>query len=294
MNVAIGEQAPATATATGTGSAVAEAAAAGEGRFVCVVVHDVATSTRAPCLRTLRAVAAVAALPVTLLAVPRYHGESPSADFEAWLGQRSASGDELALHGFTHRDELPPRGLVDRLRRRSYTRSEGEFWALPEAEAMQRIDDGIGWFRRNRWPLQGFVAPAWLLGAGARAALQRQRFEWTATVRELVHLSGGAAIGAAVVSQSVVYSTSAAWRRQLSLAWNAGVALAERRNRVLRIELHPRDADFPAIRRSWQKILERALADREAVTVVDLMRRLRSEQAAGAPTTTLWQSTSAE
>ncbi|MDQ6629875.1 MAG: DUF2334 domain-containing protein, partial [Pseudomonadota bacterium] len=92
-----------------------------EDRVVCVVLHDVATSTRAACQRTLKAIRQVADLPVTLLAVPRYHGETPSPEFEAWLAQRARGGDEIALHGWSHRDELPSTGLVDHLRRNHYT-----------------------------------------------------------------------------------------------------------------------------------------------------------------------------
>ena len=254
-------------------------------RIVCVVLHDVAGSTRAGCRRTLAAIAEVAELPVTLLAVPRYHGEPASADFATWLDERSRAGDELALHGWSHADERAPSGWIDSLRRRHYTRSEGEFWALPEEEAARRIDAGIAWFREHRWPLHGFVAPAWLLGPGGWAALAGRGFEYTATLRQLIHLPGRQR----VTSQSVVYSTSSGWRRQASLAWNAGVALAERGNPLLRIELHPRDADFSAVRRSWQAILERALRDRRPATVADFMRQAR---AAGG--STLWQSTSAE
>jgi len=269
-------------------------------RHVCVVLHDVAPSTRAACARTLAAVAEVAELPLTLLAVPRYHGEPSTTEFEDWLGARARRGDELALHGWTHRDELPSTGLLDRLRRRHYTRSEGEFWALPEAEARRRIEDGIAWFRAHDWPLSGFVAPAWLLGPGAWAALARQGFEYTATVRELVHLPGRRA----VKSQSVVYSTASGWRRQSSLLWNAAVSRLERGNPLLRIELHPRDADFADIRRSWQRILERALRDRRPSTVADFMRHDRSSAATsvlstvadsvGGPPSTQWQSTKAE
>ena len=242
-------------------------------RVVCVVLHDVAASTRAGCLRVLEAVAEVAELPMTLLAVPRYHGETPTPEFEAWLGQRSRRGDELALHGWTHRDEMPAAGALDRLRRRHYTRSEGEFWALPEAEASRRIDAGIDWFQDHGWPLAGFVAPAWLLGPGAWAALATKRFEYTATLRHLFHLPGRQR----VTSQSVVYSTSSEWRRKTSLLWNATAARIERGNPLLRIELHPRDADFAAVRRSWQVILERALRDRRAATVADFMRQARGE-----------------
>ncbi|MEO8523611.1 MAG: polysaccharide deacetylase family protein [Caldimonas sp.] len=264
-------------------------------RFVCVVLHDVAASTRAACMRTLAAIAGVADVPVTLLAVPRYHGESPTPDLVDWLGARRKKGDEIALHGWSHRDDLPPAGALDNLRRRHYTRGEGEFWALPEAEARQRIELGKSWFREHGWPLAGFVAPAWLLGPGAWAALSAQGFEYTATLRQLVHLPSRRP----VASQSVVYSTSSAWRRQGSVIWNPLVALFERRKPVLRIELHPRDADFAAVRRSWETILERALHTRRATTVADFMRQHRAGAvtAVGAPTeapTTQWQSTHAE
>jgi len=81
-----------------------------------------------------------------------------------------------------------------------------------------------------------------------------------------------------VQSQSVVYSTSSGWRRQLSLAWNAGVDVLERRNPVLRLELHPRDADFAPIRRSWQRILARALHKRRPATVAEFMRSSRRSE----------------
>jgi predicted deacetylase len=265
-------------------------------RFVCVVLHDVASATRAACMRTLAAVAAVGDVPATLLVVPRHHGEPATPELVDWLRLRSRKGDELALHGWSHRDEESPAGLVDRLRRNVYTRGEGEFWALSEREATRRIEAGLAWFREHGFaPPAGFVAPAWLLGPGARDALATQRFEYTATLRELVHLPGKRA----VKSQSVVYSTSSGWRRQSSLLWNAVVARAERGNKLLRLELHPRDADFADIRRSWQKVLAQALGDRRAVSVADFMRHDR----AGAPTlvpaatvapSTQFQSTNAE
>jgi predicted deacetylase len=209
---------------------------------------------------------------------PRKSVQQHEREFEAWLGERARRGDELALHGCTHLDAGKPRGTIDSLRRSHYTRGEGEFWSLSRDEALARIDVGIDWFARNRWPLSGFVAPAWLLGADARAALLDRPFEYTATLRQLIHLPGQGAI----TSQSVVYSTSSGWRRRASLAWNAWVDLAERRNPVLRLELHPRDADFAPVRRSWQRILARALHRRKPATVAEFMRRSRAVGAATA------------
>jgi len=243
---------------------------AGTERTVCIVLHDAAPSTRSACVRTLTAIRDVAGdAPVTILAVPRYHDEPASASFDAWLGDRLRRGDELALHGCTHRDDGQPDGWLDGLRRSRYTRGEGEFWSLSRKEALARIDVGIEWFAKNGWPLSGFVAPAWLLGPGAREALIERPFEYTATLRQLIHLPDQTP----VTSQSVVYSTSSAWRRTSSLAWNAVVAIAERDNRLLRLELHPRDADFAAVKRSWQGILEKALRHRKPATVAEFMRR---------------------
>ena len=252
-------------------------------RTVCIVLHDAAPSTRSACARTLAAVQEVAgSVPLTILAVPRYHDEAPSAHFEAWLGERVRRGDELALHGCTHRDDGRPDGWIDGLRRSVYTRGEGEFWSLSRAEALERMDAGIAWFERNGWPLSGFVAPAWLLGPGAREALIERPFEYTASLRQLIHLPAQVP----VTSQSVVYSTSSGWRRGSSLAWNAWVARAERANPLLRIELHPRDADFADVKKSWQTILDRALHDRKPSTVAEFMR-LRRPADAG----TVWMTT---
>ena len=246
---------------------------------VCVVLHDVAGSTLAACDRLIEAVAAVAPLPLTLLAVPRHHGRPPSPALEQWLEAGHARGDELALHGWTHLDEGEPHGPLDRLRRRVYTRGEGEFWALDRDEATARLAAGRAWFARHGWPLHGFVAPAWLLGDEAREAVRAQGFEYTSTLRHIELLPGGERI----TSQSLVYSTSSAWRRQASIAWARAVSASQASNPVLRLELHPRDADAPGVRRSWQRVLEAALRRRSACTVEALTRRWRSAHGARPP-----------
>src|SRR3989442_13820997 len=82
----------------------------GRGAHLCVAVHDVAPATWADCERVLQAVAEVADGPVSLLAVPRYHGAPHSRGFGPWLRWRAREGDELGLHGYTPLAAAPPRG----------------------------------------------------------------------------------------------------------------------------------------------------------------------------------------
>ena len=255
---------------------------AASGPAVCIVLHDAAPSTRSACVRTLAAVRQVAGdAPVTILAVPRYHDEAPSAEFEAWLGERMRRGDELALHGCTHRDDGVPQGRLDALRRSHYTRGEGEFWALSRREALARIDVGIEWFAKNGWPLAGFVAPAWLLGPGAREALVERPFEYTATLRQLDSTAGAA-------------GRDQPERRLQHVERVAAEHLArlERPGRSRRTE-QPGAAHRAASarcrlrrdRRSWQRILERALKRRRPTTVAEFMRHARSAE------NTVWMTT---
>lgn len=250
-------------------------------RSLCVVLHDVAAPTQPACERVVAAVAEAAGgidVPLTLLVVPRYHCQPSTPDFERWLDGRRRAGDELSLHGWTHLDEGEPDGWRDRLRRRHYTRGEGEFWALSKEEAEARIAAGRAWLADRGWTAHGFVAPAWLLGPGAWQALRADGagFAYTSTLGAVHRLPHGPS----VKSQSVVYSTSSAWRRLTSLAWNAAVAARERANPLLRLELHPRDADFPAVRRSWQALLADALRDGRRPRTVAQALGLAAEPAA--------------
>jgi predicted deacetylase len=238
---------------------------------LAVVVHDVAPATQVACDRLIAAVREVADVPLTLLAVPRYHYEPTPRAFVDWLDRRYVGGDEVALHGYTHLDEGEPRNFVDRVRRRHYTRGEGEFADLSMSEALRRITAGVGWFSRQGFVLRGFVAPAWLMSRGTWEALRWSDLSYTCTLRHLVLLPERIRH----TSQSIVYSTSSAWRRRASLAWNATVAATLRHNPLLRLELHPCDADHAAIRRSWQRLLERHLPGRRPCTLADAAAQMR-------------------
>lgn len=154
-----------------------------DAQMLCVSIHDVAPATWADCLRLVEAVRAVADVPLTWLVVPHYHFRpEQSPGMEACLNVALERGDELALHGYSHLDtEAAGGGLRSRFLRTVYTRREGEFAALTEAEARRRLELGLEWFAARGWTPTGFVPPAWLLGAGAWRALRDAPFDYTTT-----------------------------------------------------------------------------------------------------------------
>ena len=236
--------------------------------LITVVLHDAAPGTWDACQRVLKAIEEVAPVPVTLLAVPLYHSQPQDAGFESRMSDRLARGDELALHGYTHWDDGQPRNWLDYMRRHWYTASEGEFCALDTAEATRRLEAGQRWFEHNGWPLHGFVAPAWLMSHGTWDALKRMSFAYTCTLTEVFDLERRATTH----SHSLVYSTRSAWRRAVSRPVNRIVARSIASQPLVRLELHPWDADFKAVRESWQSLLAGFLKDRQAVTMIDALR----------------------
>lgn len=243
---------------------------------VCVVLHDVAPPAWEACRRLCAAVHEVASVPLTWLLVPHYHGAPFDPVFEHAVTERLALGDELALHGYTHLDDAEVSTPLEWLLRRCYTRGEGEFSRLPFLSAHERLRDGRQWFAANGWPLHGFVAPAWLLGTDARLALALEPFQYTCTLRYVHALPEGRALR----SQSLVYSCRSAWRRLASRGWNRALAAVQRRQLLLRLELHPADAEHRAVRLSWQRILAQALADgRQPSTLADFVAAWRASAA---------------
>lgn len=244
-------------------------------RWLCVSLHDVAPATWEPCQRVLAAVREVADVPVTLLVVPAYHGRcSAQPEFEQAMNAQLVAGHELALHGYFHVDSYVPSDLADWFRRRIYTAGEGEFCGLSAAEAAERLTLGRRWFEANGWPLAGFVAPAWLLGTGAWQALRETSFQYTSTLTQILTLPDRHAIRAPCLT----YSVRSAWRRPTSIVWNSVLSRITNASPVLRLGLHPHDADFSSVKRSWQRLLERALSDRRPVTKADFVRDWRLQR----------------
>jgi predicted deacetylase len=241
-----------------------------EARALCVSIHDVAPDTWQDCVHLHAALRAVADIPLTWLVVPRYHGRAPAAPaMDEALGALLAQGHELALHGYTHLDSAAPgRSLRSRFLRTIYTQREGEFAAIGEDEARQRIALGLAWFAARGWPVRGFVPPAWLLGEAAWRVLREFPFEYTTTMGHFHWLPTGGKLW----SPSLVYAARNGSGRLLSPRVAGVMASLLAPAPLVRLSLHPPDARHPALVRHAQHLVERLLADRQPCTKGDFAR----------------------
>ncbi|TLY49273.1 MAG: DUF2334 domain-containing protein [Gammaproteobacteria bacterium] len=235
-------------------------------RHLCIALHDVAPATWPQCAALLGMLDAFGAPPLTLLVVPDWHGSGridASPEFIAALERRRARGDEIALHGYFHRDDAPaPRTPAAHLRRRVLTAGEGEFADLSCDVAEARLRQGLDLFERLGWKVQGFVPPAWLAGTGTRRALQRVGLRWTSTHTALIDLARERRIAAPCLTAS----PRSAWRRAASRAWLHAASRITRDAPLVRVGLHPGDADHVELMACWRDVLAPLLAARGPLT----------------------------
>lgn len=239
---------------------------------LCVAIHDVAPATWPECLHLLHAMEAVADFPISWLVVPRYHSSTQrSPAYEATLERLMGRGHEVVLHGYTHRDTGPAEGsLRSRFLRTIYTEREGEFSAIDAAEARRRIELGLAWFAERGWPVSGFVAPAWLLGRQAWPLLVDYGFEYTTTYSRF-HLLQPAS---SLLAPALVYAARNRIGRGVSPPLATLMAALSGAAPLVRLALHPRDARHPALVLHAQRLVERLLKTRQALTKAAFAVRL--------------------
>ena len=225
---------------------------------VLLVLHDVAPPTLADYQPFVEAVDALGEVPMTWLVVPDFHkhnGLEAHPEFRRVLTHRVARGDELALHGYFHCDEGPPPDTPrDWFMRRIYTH-EGEFYTLSQRTALDRLRAGIEVFDRYNWPLDGFVAPAWLMSEGTREALRQLPLRYTSDSQHLYQLPDFTPMDA----PGLVWSARSAWRRGLSKLLSDQREQQWREAPVIRLGLHPVDMRHEFSRHYWLQTLKRLL-----------------------------------
>jgi len=218
-------------------------------RLLLASIHDVSPRFEGEVDRLIDLLGPHVGKRLAMLVVPNHWGDAPivpGSPFAGRLRGWADQGMEMLLHGFTHRDEAEYAGAGDRLRARFMTASEGEFLGLSRTDAAARIADGQALIESiiGR-PVDGFVAPAWLYGAGAREALAHSAIPLAEDHLRVWSPATGAQLAWGPV---ITWASRTHMRLLSSLA--AAAALRHAPLDVLRIGVHPPDVRHPALVRS--------------------------------------------
>ena len=230
-------------------------------KSLIVSLHDAHPGSRAAIAEQIALLAAYGITRSSILVVPEFHHTRPVQEDTTFCDAVSnwqAKGHEIVLHGYFHdRKESPPEKLSTLFWTRLYTSREAEFLDLPRETAKQRLEKGRALFDSLGWRSTGFVAPAWLMAEGLTNLLAEMGFAYTTRVGEIIPLLPG--VNRVVASQSLCYSTRASWRRFASGIWNKYLYGRLRETNLIRLSLHPRDLEFPLMRRQIDQILRASL-----------------------------------
>jgi predicted deacetylase len=219
-----------------------------------------------------------------LLVVPNWHGAWPLADypeFAAALRERATregrgggggggGGTEIVLHGWRHDEVGLPRPVTHRLRTLGRTAREGEFASLPPVEAAARIARGIATLRDVGLEPLGFVPPAWLARPSLPQVVRDEGLKFTEDTRDLLLVNGRES--ERVPAPATCWSTRRRWRAAGSVVVAALRLRLERTRPLVRIALHPTDADVPGVLASCRRTLAALLERRVVTTYGELLK----------------------
>lgn len=206
-----------------------------------------------------------------MLVVADHWSEAPLAEakaFQAKLRGWSDAGVEMFVHGWFHKDLAEHSGAAS-FKAKHMTAGEGEFLGLSEGIAAQRMADGKALLEDiiGR-PAAGFIAPAWLYGDGARAALTKSGFALAEDHFRVWQPSTGQVLA----KGPVITWASRSKGRQLSSRFFAGLARhALHVQDVVRVAVHPGDTTVPALIDSIEATYSAFAQRRRAGRYADLL-----------------------
>lgn len=207
-----------------------------------------------------------------MLVVPDHWGQHPLAldrAFQLRLREWADRGIEMFVHGWYHRDLAEHTGLAG-IKARHMTAAEGEFLGIDEQQALARMQQGKALIEdATGQAVAGFIAPAWLYGEGAMAALRRADFDlaedhwkvWNARSDEV--LAKGPVI---------TWASRTAMRTASSLAFAALARRALPMLDTVRIAVHPGDVTKRAILTSIDATLRQFVRSHRPARYRDLLR----------------------
>jgi hypothetical protein len=148
------------------------------------------------------------------------------------------------------------------------TAGEGEFSALDEAEATRRlvagravVEDAIG------RPVAGFIAPAWLYGPGALAAIRAQRFAMAEDHMKVWRPTDGKVLARGPV---ITWASRSRPRITSSLFFAGLARYGLQPLPTVRVAVHPGDTSVPALLDSIDRTIATLLPGRIVARYGDL------------------------
>jgi predicted deacetylase len=199
-----------------------------------------------------------------MLVVPDHWGENPllpGTPFARRLRGWAEQGVEMFVHGWYHRDMARHAGLAG-FKARHMTAGEGEFLGLGREEAARRMAAGRKLVEDvTGTAAAGFVAPAWLYGEGALAALCSSDFALAEDHLRVWRPQSGETLTRGPV---ITWASRSPLRTASSLAFAALARTALRPLDVVRVATHPGDTGKPAIFSSIEQTLEKLARHRRA------------------------------
>ena len=239
-------------------------------RLLLASIHDVSPRFESEVEGLLDLLAPHVGERVAMLVVPNHWGDAPivpGSPFAGRLRRWAECGVEIFLHGYFHRDTAAHRGSADRLRARFLTAGEGEFLGLSREAASSRIAEGRALLQDviGR-PIDGFVAPAWLYGEGAVAALGDCGIRLAED-----HLRVWSPATGDQLAWGPVITWASRTRARLASSLLAAATLRHLPLQALRVGVHPPDVRHEWLVRSIDRTLKHAAATRAPARYADLL-----------------------
>jgi len=270
------------------------------GGLLIVSVHDVAPATAAATRRWADLTARLR-VPLTFLLVPgpwrgaRFGAAGDDgSDQPGWLRDRQDLGDEMSVHGWSHRADVSG-GLGRRAVGSALARGAGELWALDRRSAAERATAGLRVLDRAGLRVAGSTPPGWLACGAARRGLGDAGLQYVTDHTGLTDLVTGRRWRAPALCHRpatvlpppnpapagrpapgpgrTATGVERLGRRAVGLAPRLAAA-----GLSVRIALHPADLDRPGLAEAAIAAVRGCLAaGAEPTTYAEVLRRLRTE-----------------
>ncbi|WP_280242215.1 polysaccharide deacetylase family protein [Nocardia abscessus] len=222
-----------------------------------VSVHDVAPASAAETARWC-ADADRFGIPVSLLVIPGpWRGKrlSGDPDYAAFLRERRRAGDDILLHGWSHRAG-PEGGWPRRAVGHAVARGAAEFAALNVGETAAKLHAATEVMAEAGLSTTGFTPPGWLASPGAEQALRTAGFTYTTSHFGAKDLGSGRRYRGFALS----HRPGGGWSERFGAAMVDTMArrIAERGG-LVRLALHPDDLSRPGLRDTTLRAIDAVL-----------------------------------